>query len=114
MRKWAYLREPYPYDNEVVYKVMIHTDDDGTYVYLFNSKMTQISFMDEWYEDVMDALDEWDARVIPNSWVEIDDPIEGCQYDAVLPIRVKGRNVGKPQWGKYEQFVNGCWIEYKE
>lgn len=35
-------------------------------------------------------------------WIDIDDPIPYCQHDAFLPIRAKGRNIGKTEWGKYE------------
>ena len=29
-----------------------------------------------------------------------------------IPVRVKGRNVGKPEWGKFEVLQDGEWIEY--
>lgn len=29
-----------------------------------------------------------------------------------LPIRVKGRDIGEPQWGKLEILENGKWKEY--
>lgn len=32
--------------------------------------------------------------------------------NAFLPIRVKGRNIGKPQWGQYEIWKDGVWKEY--
>ena len=35
-----------------------------------------------------------------------------CQHDAFLPIRVKGRDIGEPQWGKLEILENGKWKEY--
>ena len=34
-------------------------------------------------------------------------------YDAFIPIRVKGRDIGKPEWGKYEILNEGKWVEYK-
>ena len=42
----------------------------------------------------------------------MDDPLPCCQQDAFLPVRVKGRNIGKPEWGKYEVLQDGEWIEY--
>lgn len=115
MRKWAYLREPYPYQNDLVYKVMLYqTENDGTYVFLYNSRATQISFVDEWHEYLEDALDYWDSFVVPNMWEEIEDPMDGCQHDCFLPIRIKERDIGDPQWGCYEQYTDGSWIEYKE
>ena len=40
------------------------------------------------------------------------DPLPFCQHDAFIPVRVKGRNVGKPEWGKFEVLQDGEWIEY--
>ena len=45
-------------------------------------------------------------------WIPIDDPLPYCQHDAFLPIRVKGRDIGEPQWGKLEILENGKWKEY--
>lgn len=53
-----------------------------------------------------DELDEM-------GWIEIGDPLPYCQHDCLLPIRVKGRNTGQPQWGKFEILSDGQWIEYK-
>ncbi len=39
--------------------------------------------------------------------------ISYCQHDAFLPIRVKGRNTGKPQWGKLEILEDGEWVDYE-
>lgn len=30
-----------------------------------------------------------------------------------IPIRVKGRNEGKPLWGQFETLVDGKWVEYE-
>ena len=45
-------------------------------------------------------------------WIDMEDPLPHCQHDAFLPIRVKRREVGKPQWGKLEILENGVWKEY--
>ena len=45
-------------------------------------------------------------------WIPIGDPLPYCHHDAFLPIRVKGRDIGEPQWGKLEIFENGKWKEY--
>ncbi|MBR6727917.1 MAG: hypothetical protein IKM08_06960 [Clostridia bacterium] len=36
-----------------------------------------------------------------------------CQTDAFLPIRVKGRDKGTPQWGQYEILTDKGWAEYR-
>lgn len=45
--------------------------------------------------------------------MELEDPLPYCQHDAFVPVRVKGRNIGKPEWGKFEVLRDGSWIEYK-
>jgi len=52
-------------------------------------------------------IDEWD-------WQDIADPCEHCQHDWIAPVRVKGRQFGKPEWGKLEKLTDGKWIEIKE
>lgn len=43
----------------------------------------------------------------------LDDPLPDCQHDAFLPLRVKERNINKPQWGELEILENNVWREYK-
>ena len=114
MRKWAYLTEPRAYNGQTIYKVMIYEKDDETYVFLYNSLEAQISAADEWYPNLEEAISAWDSYVKNGGWVTIDNPMPGCQEDCVLPIRVKGRDIGKPEWGVYEQFVDGDWVAYVE
>ena len=115
MRKWAYLKDPLEYDDKQIYKVMVYeTRSDGTYVFLYDSPEAQICVADEWHETVVDAADAWNKFIETDSWVVMDDPLPGCQDDGILPVRVKGRNIGKPEWGKYELLVDGKWVEYKE
>lgn len=68
----------------------------------------QCSF-DYWYKTVKDVYEDWNDLVNEKGWIPIDDPLPYCQHDAFLPIRVKGRDIGEPQWGKLEilEMVNG-------
>ena len=45
--------------------------------------------------------------------LKCNDPLSDCQHDAFLPIRIKGRNIGRPQWGQLEILKDGKWEEYK-
>ena len=115
MRKWARLKHPLEYGDQHIYKVMVYeTQANGTFVFLYNSIESQICVEDEWYETVTDAMDVWAELTAGESWTVVDDPLPGCQADCVLPIRIKGRNNGKPEWGKYEILVGETWSEYKE
>ena len=114
MRKWACFSEPVAYDGLTIRKILLYEKEAGeTYVFLYANGSSQICCADEWYPSLQDALSVWDA--VPHSnWIMIDDPIPGCQDDAMDPIRIKGRAEGKPEWGKYEILVSGVWREYTE
>lgn len=71
----------------------------------------QCSF-DYWYKTVEDIYEDWNDLVNEKGWIPIGDPLPYCQHDAFLPIRVKGRDIGEPQWGKLEILENGKWKEY--
>ena len=45
-------------------------------------------------------------------WIEMEDPLPDCQHDAFVPLRVKGRDIGKPEWGKYETLKDGKWVDF--
>ena len=62
---------------------------------------------------VMIADKECDDLIDENGWIEIEDPLPDCQHDAFIPLRVKGRSTGKPEWGKIETLKDGEWVEYK-
>jgi len=36
-------------------------------------------------------------------WISINEPIADCQHDIISPVRIKGRELGKPQMGNYEK-----------
>lgn len=55
---------------------------------------------------MQDKIDEQD-------WIHIEEPLPGCQHDAFLPIQVKGRDSGNPQWGQLEILEDGAWKEYR-
>lgn len=114
MRKWAYLKKPYICNKkDMAYKIMIYeTANEGVYAFLYCSKdAIQCSF-DYCYNELSDALEDWEDQIDENGWHEIDDPLPYCQHDAFLPIRVQGRDIGEPIWGKLEILKNGKWIEY--
>ena len=109
MRKWANICHGSEYK-----KVMIYSGDVGVYVFLYDSPNAVFCSADEYYENEEDALADWEDKIVPDGWHIIDDPLPGCQQDSILPIRVKGRDIGKPEWGQYEILVDGEWKELQE
>ena len=51
-------------------------------------------------------------NIKPSDWIDISEPLDGCQHDFIAPTRVKGRNIGKPEFGKFEGLkYNGEWYD---
>lgn len=114
MRKLAYLKEPYKCNGkDLVYKIVIYSTEQETFVFLYTSPDAVQGSFDRWYPDEQSALEDWEELIGEQGWQDIDDPMPNCQHDALLPIRVKGRDKGKPEWGKLEIYENGKWTDYK-
>lgn len=113
MRKYAVLKEPIKCNNrDSIYKIMLHQTKNEVFLYQYCSiDAIQCSF-DTWYPDVESVYEDWNGEIDEQGWIDIDDPLPDCQHDAFLPIRVKGRNIGRPQWGQLEILKNGQWVDY--
>ena len=112
MRMYGFLKTPYPANRrDTVYKVMLHeTRQEGVFAYLYTSPGALFCSFDSHYSTLEDALEDWDGGV--EGWTELGDPLPGCQHDCPLPVRVKGRDRGAPQWGQYEILENGEWKDF--
>jgi hypothetical protein len=114
MRKYAYLKKPLPCsDSGLIYKVMLYqTAPDELYLFEYCARDAVMSSYDLYYTDISDLYDEWNDKTDENGWTDIDDPLPDCQHDAFLPIRIKGRNTGKPEWGSFEILKDGEWTDF--
>jgi hypothetical protein len=113
MRKYAYLKKPLKYDTDtVVYKIMLYVTEEGVYLYEYSSPDAVLCSSDRCYETLDDLYDDWNELIDERGWIKINDPLPYCQHDAFLPIRIKGRAAGKPEWGSYEIYEDGKWVEY--
>ena len=112
MRKYAWLKEPHKsIDN--IWKIMLYKDEEGVFLFTYSSPDAIQCTSDFHYDSLEDLYDEWNELIDERGWIEIEDPLPYCQHDAFIPIRVKGRDIGKPEWGKYEILNEGKWVEYK-
>ena len=104
MRMYGFLKEPSMCNKkDTVYKVMVHEiKDQGVAVYLYTHRDAMFCSFDYFYTELEDALEDWED--------ELDE--QGCQHDAFLPIRIKGRESGNPQWGQFEILQDGEWKAY--
>ena len=114
MRMLAYRKEPYKCNkNDAIYKIVLFSTMRETFVFLYTSPDAVQGSYDHWYPDEQSAMEDWQELIDYRGWRDIGDPMPYCQHDAVLPIRVKGRDKGTPEWGKLEIYENGEWTDYK-
>lgn len=116
MRMYGFLKEPYKTnEKDMIYKIMIHKiKKQGVYVYLYTSPEAVFCSYDIYYEELEDVFEDWKDKIDEKGFIKIDDPQPYCQHDCVYPIRVKGRNTGNPQWGKYEMLQGNEWVDFYE
>ena len=116
MRKYARLREPYKAAGntveDAVYKIMLYEAVEGFYLFMYSSPDAVQCTSDRCYDSLEDLYDDWNDLIDKSGWIEMEDPLPYCQHDAFIPLRIKGRNVGKPEWGRFETLKDGVWIEY--
>ena len=113
MRKFAYLKKPLRQNNgEVVYKIMLFESKEGFYLFEYGSLDAVQSMADLCYDSLEDLYEDWNDRIDEKGWIEMEDPLPDCQQDAFIPLRVKGRDIGKPEWGKFETLKDGKWVPY--
>ena len=111
MRKIAFLSNQ---SEENIKKIMLHESSEGTYLFGFDTVFDTSCIFDLWFENLSDAeqVCEEDYGIGREDWILISDLREFCQQDLIMPIRIKGRESGKPQWGKCEILQNGKWVDY--
>jgi hypothetical protein len=89
----------------------MYARDGDCYLFLSRSEEDAGAFADEWYSSIDDAervaLDRF--GVTRAMWIEVPDPLPGCQADWIQPVRVVGRDEGRPEWGRLERLVDGEW-----
>ena len=114
MRKYAFLKEPLKYsEGESVWKIMLYESEEGVYLFEYCSPDAVQCSSDRFYDSPEDLYEDWNDLIDERGWIEIEDPLPDCQHDAFIPLRIKGRNAGKPEWGRYETLKEGKWVEYK-
>ena len=113
MRRYAYLREPEESGNgNLIYKIMIYRAEEGFYLFAYDSPDAVLSSGDYLYGSLEELYEDWNGLTDERGWTDMDDPLPGCQHDGFIPLRVRGRDTGKPEWGIFETLVDGKWIKY--
>lgn len=97
-----------------VKRLIIYDSEDGVYLFGYDKGSDSSAIWDSWFEKVEYAIEALQKYgVDQNDWKEIPDPLENCKHDWIEPVRVKGRDIEKPEWDKLEKLINGKWIEIK-
>ena len=113
MRMYARLKEPLKSgENTYTYKIMLYKTEKDLWLFEYSSPDAVLCSSDRCYDSLEDLFDNWNDLIDERGWIELDDPLPHCQHDAFIPLRVKGRERGKPQWGIYETLKDGKWVEY--
>lgn len=113
MRKYAWLKEPYRMSDHIAAcRIMFYEAKEGVWLFLYSGPDAVQCVSDRLYDSPEALYEEWDDLIDERGWIGMEDPLPGCQHDAFIPLRVKGRDSGKPEWGRYETLQDGKWIEY--
>ena len=114
MRKYANLKEPIKLDDgSFIHKIMLFEAKEGFYLFEYDSPEAVESCADLCYDLLEDLYDDWNDLLDENGWIEMEDPLPDFQHDAFIPLRVKGRNTGSPEWGNFETLKDGIWVPYE-
>ncbi len=112
MRKYACLSKPLKDDERTTVKIMLYEAEEGIYLFEYSRTEDVQSSADLLYGSLEELYEEWNPHIDEKGWMDLEDPLPGCQHDAFIPLRVKGRDTDSPQWGCYETLVDGKWVEY--
>lgn len=98
-----------------IVRLMIYNNEFGSYLFGYKDLEDSSSVFDIWFESEIDALENCESKygLRRQDWDEIKNPENGCQHDWINPVRIKGSQNGKPEFGSFEKLINGEWVEIK-
>lgn len=114
MRKYAFLKTPLQEEGDrPVFKIMLFETPEGICLFEYDSPDAVMCFADRLYDRQEDLFEDWNDLIDERGWIALEDPLPFCQHDAFIPLRVRGRNIGRPEWGVYETLKDGQWVPYE-
>ena len=95
-------------------KIMIYeAGHEEVYIFYYDTWIDAPSIRDDLFSTYNEAEELcWiKYNIKPSDWIDISDPMIGCQQDFISPVRVSGRNTNNPEFGKFEMLkYNGDWV----
>ncbi|MDR0500197.1 MAG: hypothetical protein LBG97_02985 [Coriobacteriales bacterium] len=106
MRKIAFVN-----NGTEIKKVMIYDSGNGVYLFGYTTMLDCNCIWDEWYENLSDAEARCseDFGLSPEEFIAIADPLDWCNHDYIMPVKIKGRELRKPEFDKWEILRDGKW-----
>ncbi len=101
--------------DEKTKKLMLCQAKGGVYLFGYYSSEDSSADWDHFFSTMEDAseccIEEY--AINEEDWIIIADQLMHCQQDFIIPTRIKGREVGNPEFGYLQQFIKGQWIDYE-
>lgn len=109
MRKIALVKN----HNADIKRVMLYEDKYGIFLFGYKKLEDGGANWDQLYQTIETLYEDCEEEygIKKEDWKDIPDPLKDCQHDWIEPVRIKGRDKGKPEWGKLEKLVNGIWVD---
>lgn len=107
MRKIIFVKSDYP-----IKKLMIYATVSAVYLFLYDAVDDRPCISDLTFKTVDEAeqycKEKYHAN--KNAWIPVSDPLPDCQYDFIMPKKIKGRKNNKSMWGQF-YYLNGEWMD---
>lgn len=102
-------------DNEKgIKKVMICKNTTGFSLFEFDTKLDCNCISDLFFEKLENAEQYCNEKynIQIQDWFAISNQQDFCNVDYIMPVKIKGRETGKPQFDNWEIQINGKWEEF--
>jgi hypothetical protein len=84
----------------------------GVFVFVYQSNEDSACSWDCHFEDIESAYDLGEKYgVNEKDWIAIGPVLKHCQDDWIKPVRIKGRAIETPLWGRFEVLIDNQWVD---
>jgi hypothetical protein len=98
--------------NNTVRLMIYDKGKEGIFVFGYRSMEDTGCSWDVHCDDIASAYELGeDYGVKEEDWSAIEPVLKHCQDDWIKPVRIKGRDIDSPVWGKFEILINDQWVD---